>query len=139
MHNLTRFASRQNIERTLAGFQGSAEEKKQMKEYLEKIAREEDEERAEAKANANRGAVNPEDEGKRIGMMVSLDHTIFFHNPREFRADEWMLTEMETPWAGDGRGLVLQRIWSKQGVLIATCVQEGLVRLEQDGDRKSKL
>ena len=107
-----------------------------MKEYLEKIAREEDEERAEAKAN--RGAINPEDEGKRIGMMVSLDHTIFFHNPREFRADEWMLTEMETPWAGDGRGLVLQRIWSKQGVLIATCVQEGLVRLEQDGDRERK-
>lgn len=59
-----------------------------------------------------------------IGMMVSLDHTIYFHNPRNFRADEWMFTEMETPWAGDGRGLVFQKIYSKDGVLIASCVQE---------------
>lgn len=44
-----------------------------------------------------------------VGMMVSLDHTIYFHSPRNFRADEWMFTEMESPWAGDGRGLVLQR------------------------------
>lgn len=59
-----------------------------------------------------------------IGMMVSLDHTIYFHNPRDFRADEWMFTEMESPWAGDGRGLVFQRIYSREGVLIASCVQE---------------
>lgn len=59
-----------------------------------------------------------------IGMMVSLDHTIYFHNPKKFRADEWMFTEMETPWAGDGRGLVFQRIYSSDGVLIASCVQE---------------
>ncbi|MCJ1249109.1 hypothetical protein MMC30_006332 [Trapelia coarctata] len=75
-----------------------------------------------------------------IGMMVSLDHTIYFHRPRELRADEWLFTEMESPWAGDGRGLVFQRIWNKQGVLIASCVQEGLVRLEQDeGVGRSKL
>ncbi|WPH03344.1 Acyl-coenzyme A thioesterase 8 [Acrodontium crateriforme] len=71
-----------------------------------------------------------------VGMMVSLDHTIYFHSPRDFRADEWMFTEMQTPWAGDGRGLVFQRIYSKDGKLIASCVQEGLVRLKQD---KSKL
>lgn len=59
-----------------------------------------------------------------IGMMVSLDHTIYFHNPRSFRADEWMFTEMETPWADDGRGLVFQRMFSRDGTLIATCVQE---------------
>jgi acyl-CoA thioesterase 8 len=59
-----------------------------------------------------------------IGMMVSLDHTIYFHNPRSFRADEWIFTEMETPWAGDGRGLVYQRMYTKDGVLIASCVQE---------------
>jgi len=57
-------------------------------------------------------------------MMVSLDHTIYFHNPRHFRADEWMLEEMETPWAGDNRGLVMQKIWSSDGTLIATCIQE---------------
>ncbi|KAF1996404.1 Thioesterase/thiol ester dehydrase-isomerase [Amniculicola lignicola CBS 123094] len=71
-----------------------------------------------------------------IGMMVSLDHTIYFHNPRIFRADEWMFTEMETPWAGDGRGLVFQKIFSQDGTLIASCVQEGLARLRQDNESK---
>jgi len=59
-----------------------------------------------------------------IGMMVSLDHTIYFHNPKAFRADEWMFTECESPWAGDGRGLVLQKMYSKDGTLVASCVQE---------------
>lgn len=59
-----------------------------------------------------------------IGMMVSLDHTIYFHEPRKVRADEWMLNEMESPWAGDGRGVVMQKIYSKDGTLLATCVQE---------------
>jgi acyl-CoA thioesterase 8 len=59
-----------------------------------------------------------------IGMMVSLDHTIYFHNPRNFRADEWIFTEMETPWSGDGRGLVHQRMYTRDGTLIASCVQE---------------
>jgi len=59
-----------------------------------------------------------------IGMMVSLDHTIYFHDPRGFRADEWMFTEMDTPWAGDGRGLVFQKMFSRDGKLIASCVQE---------------
>ncbi|KAI9831048.1 MAG: hypothetical protein M1819_005286 [Sarea resinae] len=65
------------------------------------------------------------DEGRpQLGMMVSLDHTIYFHNPKAFRADDWLFTEMETPWAGDGRGLVMQRIFTREGKLIATCVQE---------------
>jgi acyl-CoA thioesterase len=59
-----------------------------------------------------------------IGMMVSLDHSIYFHEPEKVRADEWMFTEMESPWAGDGRGVVTQRIFSKDGTLLATCVQE---------------
>ena len=62
--------------------------------------------------------------GPELGMMVSLDHTIYFHNSRAFRADEWMMTEMESPWAGDGRGLVFQRIYTRDGVLVASCVQE---------------
>jgi acyl-CoA thioesterase 8 len=64
------------------------------------------------------------EEKPQIGMMVSLDHTIYFHEPRAFRADEWMFTEMESPWAGDGRGLDTQRIYTRDGKLIATCVQE---------------
>jgi acyl-CoA thioesterase 8 len=67
-----------------------------------------------------------------IGMMVSLDHSIYFHNPRSFRADEWIFTEMETPWAGDGRGLVYQRMYTQDGTLIASCVQEVSSRLDLD-------
>ncbi|KAJ9155520.1 Acyl-coenzyme A thioesterase 8 [Pleurostoma richardsiae] len=77
-----------------------------------------------------------------VGMMVSLDHTIYFHEPRRVRADEWMLAEMESPWAGEGRGVVTQRIWARDGTLLATCVQEGVVRLKQpsvkDGGAKEK-
>ena len=60
----------------------------------------------------------------KIGMMVSLDHIIYFHRPRDIRADEWMFSEMESPWSGDGRGLVFQRIWNREGKLVASCVQE---------------
>ena len=72
-----------------------------------------------------------------IGMMVSLDHTIYFHQPRDFRADDWLLSEMETPWAGDNRGLVCQRIWTKEGLLIATCYQEvSLSKVSHTGMRR---
>jgi len=70
----------------------------------------------------------------RIGMMVTLSHTMFFHAPAAVRADEWMLAEYRSHWAGDGRGLATQKIWSRDGVLLATCVQEGIIRLE-DPDR----
>jgi acyl-CoA thioesterase 8 len=59
-----------------------------------------------------------------VSMMVSLDHTIYFHDPRGFRADEWLFTEMDSPWSGDGRGLVFQRIYTQSGKLVATCAQE---------------
>ncbi|CAM1501762.1 Fc.00g037460.m01.CDS01 [Cosmosporella sp. VM-42] len=72
-----------------------------------------------------------------LGMLVSLDHSIYFHEPRAVRADEWMFTEMESPWAGDGRGVVMQRIYGRDGVLLASCVQEGVVRLKQDGTEKA--
>lgn len=68
---------------------------------------------------------NPQAERKpTTSMVVSLDHSIFFHNPRAFRVDDWFLTEMESPWAGAGRALVVQRIWARDGTLIATCTQE---------------
>ena len=133
VHNLMRFANRRSIDHTVDSFHGSEEEKGAMRTYLEQIAKEEAEENADFE-----GAGRDNDGGgkKQIGMMVSLDHLIFFHNPRSFRADEWMLTEMESPWAGDGRGLVFQKIWTKEGVLIASCVQEGVVRLQQPKETK---
>ncbi|KAM3424399.1 hypothetical protein BST61_g6406 [Cercospora zeina] len=70
--------------------------------------------------------------GDNIKMMVSLDHKIYFHRgSTPFRADEWVRTEMQSPWAGDGRALVSQKIFSGNGELIATVLQEGVVRLHQ--------
>ncbi|KAF9890113.1 hypothetical protein FE257_006274 [Aspergillus nanangensis] len=71
---------------------------------------------------------------REVAMMVSLDHTIYFHNQSKLRADEWLLAEVHTSWAGESRGLMHQRIWSRDGVLLATCIQEGIVRL---GSEKS--
>lgn len=67
---------------------------------------------------------------RRVGMMVTLSHTMFFHAPRSVQIDEWMLSEIGSHWASDGRGIATQKIWSNSGVLIATCVQEAVVRLE---------
>ncbi len=69
------------------------------------------------------GMTNPKGLAE-VGMMVSLDHTIYFHEPRNFRADEWMFTEMASPWSGDGRGVVSQHMFSADGTLVATCFQE---------------
>lgn len=75
--------------------------------------------------NENEEIVFKEEERRpEIGMMVSLDHSIYFHSPRDFRADEWLYTECESPWSGDGRGLVMQRMYTKEGKLVASCVQE---------------
>lgn len=56
--------------------------------------------------------------------MVSLDHTIYFHNPQALKADDWLLASIDSPWAGEGRGLVTQKVWNRDGVHVATCVQE---------------
>ena len=71
-----------------------------------------------------------------IGMMVSLDHSIYFHRPRDFSADDWLLSEMISPWSGATRGFVTQQIWNRHGQLVASCFQEGLARLKQDPPSK---
>lgn len=58
--------------------------------------------------------------------MASLDHTIWFHRP--FRADEWWLYDQWSPSAGGGRGLSLGRVFTRDGSLVATVAQEGLIR-----------
>jgi acyl-CoA thioesterase II len=63
--------------------------------------------------------------------MASLDHAVWFHAP--FRADEWLCYEQEGPWAGGGRALCQGRLFDRAGVLVATVMQEGLIRVrEQD-------
>ena len=59
--------------------------------------------------------------------MASLDHAIWFHRP--FRMDEWLLYTMESPNAAGGRGLSLGHVYNRDGVLVASLAQEGLIRL----------
>jgi len=59
--------------------------------------------------------------------MASLDHAVWFHRP--FRADNWLLYDQESPSAAGGRGLGRGRIFTRDGRLVCTVVQEGLVRL----------
>jgi len=61
------------------------------------------------------------------GMQVaSLDHSMWFHRP--FRVDEWLLYVVDSSSASGGRGLVRGRFFSRDGRLVATCMQEGLIR-----------
>lgn len=58
---------------------------------------------------------------------ASLDHAMWFHRP--FRADDWLLYEMESPTAVGARGLNFGKIWARDGRLVCSVVQEGLQRL----------
>ncbi|XP_076124849.1 acyl-coenzyme A thioesterase 8 [Alosa pseudoharengus] len=70
----------------------------------------------------------------RAQFSASLDHAMWFHNT--FRADEWMLYECESPWAGGSRGLVQGRLWRQDGVLAASCAQEGVLRMQALSESK---
>jgi acyl-CoA thioesterase II len=59
--------------------------------------------------------------------MASLDHAMWFHRP--FRFDDWLLYSCFSPTATGSRGLATGRFTTQDGTLIATIVQEGLVRL----------
>lgn len=58
---------------------------------------------------------------------ASLDHALWFHRP--FRADEWFLYDCVSPTASGARGLATGRFFAQDGTLIATVVQEGLLRV----------
>jgi acyl-CoA thioesterase-2 len=60
---------------------------------------------------------------------ASLDHAMWFH--RDGRADEWMLYVQESPSAQGGRGLSLGKIFSQDGLLLATVAQEGMIRVPE--------
>ena len=57
---------------------------------------------------------------------ASLDHTIWFHRP--FRADEWLLYDQVSPSASGARGLAIGRLFTRDGRLVASVAQEGLIR-----------
>jgi acyl-CoA thioesterase-2 len=62
----------------------------------------------------------------RISFIASLDHAMWFHDV--FRADEWLLYDQHSPWAGNARGLARGSIFTHDGRLVCSVVQEGLVR-----------
>jgi len=58
--------------------------------------------------------------------MASLDHALWFH--RDFRADEWLLYAQDSPSAQGARAFCRGSIYSRDGVLVASVAQEGLIR-----------
>lgn len=60
-------------------------------------------------------------------MLASLDHALWFLRP--FRADEWLLYDQTSPWAGFGRALTQGRIYDRSGKMVAAVTQEGLTRI----------
>jgi acyl-CoA thioesterase-2 len=60
-------------------------------------------------------------------LLASLDHTLWLHRP--FRADDWLLYASDTPSAFGARGFVRGQVFTREGVLVASVAQEGLIRL----------
>jgi acyl-CoA thioesterase II len=58
--------------------------------------------------------------------MASLDHAMWFH--RDFRIDEWLLYALDSPSASNTRGFTRGNIFTQEGKLVASVVQEGLIR-----------
>jgi acyl-CoA thioesterase II len=59
--------------------------------------------------------------------VASLDHSIWFH--RSFRVDEWLLYVMDSPSAAGARGFARGTVYSRDGSLVASVAQEGLMRI----------
>ena len=70
---------------------------------------------------------------------ASLDHAMWFHD--DFRADEWLLYSQESPWAGGARGLNRGSLFRRDGTLVATAMQEGLIRVvdHQNASKPSRV
>jgi acyl-CoA thioesterase-2 len=62
-------------------------------------------------------------------MLASLDHAIWFH--RSFRADDWLLYAQDSPSSGAGRAFCRGTLFTREGDLVASTAQEGLVRERQ--------
>ena len=61
--------------------------------------------------------------------IASLDHAMWFH--RDFRADEWLLYAVDSPSASNARGFCRGSIFNREGKLVASVAQEGLIRLHR--------
>ena len=66
-------------------------------------------------------------------MMASLDHAMWFHRP--VRVDDWLLYSCDSPSSSGGRGLARGLIYDRSGRLVASTMQEGMIRV---GKRRSR-
>jgi acyl-CoA thioesterase-2 len=62
--------------------------------------------------------------------IASLDHSLWLH--RAFRADDWLLYAMDSPTAAGARGFVRGSVYTRDGTLVASVAQEGLMRVRGD-------
>ncbi len=62
--------------------------------------------------------------------IASLDHAMWFHRP--FRMDEWLLYSIESTNASQSRGMSQGQFFTQEGVLVASTIQEGLIRVRDD-------
>lgn len=63
--------------------------------------------------------------------MASIDHVMWFH--RTFDINQWLLYDLDSPVSRDTRGLCRGLIYTREGELVASTAQEGLIRMRTDG------
>jgi acyl-CoA thioesterase-2 len=63
--------------------------------------------------------------------MASIDHAIWFH--RDLRVDDWLLYSIDSPSRSSARGFARGSIFTRDGMLVASVVQEGLIRERPGG------
>jgi acyl-CoA thioesterase-2 len=68
--------------------------------------------------------------------MASLDHALWFHRP--VRVDEWLLYSFDSPNASGARGFARGQFFTREGTLVASTAQEGLVRVVDPAKKKPR-
>jgi acyl-CoA thioesterase-2 len=69
-------------------------------------------------------------------VMASLDHAMWFHRPA--RVDDWLLYSCDSPSSSGGRGLARGSIYDRSGRLVASTIQEGMIRVGQRPTERNK-
>jgi acyl-CoA thioesterase-2 len=70
--------------------------------------------------------IKPNDKGIR---MATIDHAMWFHQPIDF--NQWHVYNTVSPFTGNSRGLVQGQFFAQDNTLVATTMQEGMIRLSQ--------
>ena len=66
--------------------------------------------------------------------VASLDHAMWFHRPIDM--NQWLLFAQDTPSSGGGRGYTRGMLYARDGTLVASCAQEGLIRPRDPNRRR---